>query len=154
MTSELAGIFSNIYWDSYWETTVFGLLHTMSTDSCRKAGNAQRKDRPKRLLGEKYILIVCSFAPLFLIFLWNLLIHPFSRQKNKQNMPNFVRALSLLITFAPLVSSTCPANADETITWSGPCTAEAILSNTGCDLATVDGYTKEKLQNACDAASL
>jgi hypothetical protein len=67
-------------------------------------------------------------------------------------MTKIVNVLALLITLAPLIRSQCPA-VKETISWSGPCTYEAIFNATKCDLANIV-VDLEALQEACDAAAL
>jgi len=50
-----------------------------------------------------------------------------------------------------MASAECPA-AGGTISWSGPCTYETILTETDCEMNDI--ITVEELQEACDAAAL
>ena len=56
------------------------------------------------------------------------------------------------IALLPMASAQCPA-AGGTITWSGPCTYETILTETSCELNDIIDFVEE-LQEACDAAAL
>lgn len=57
-----------------------------------------------------------------------------------------------LFSLVPLTQGQCPASNGQ-ISWSGPCTHQSILSNTGCDVNDIVQFVEE-LQEACDAAAL
>ena len=63
-----------------------------------------------------------------------------------------MKLVLFLIALLPMAGAQCPA-AGGTITWSGPCTFETILTETDCDLSDILGFVEE-LQEACDAAAL
>jgi hypothetical protein len=66
--------------------------------------------------------------------------------------PSSVPSLSKPPSVQPVTIDRCPA-VNGTITWSGPCTYETILFETGCELNDIIGSVEE-LQEACDAAAL
>jgi hypothetical protein len=58
----------------------------------------------------------------------------------------------IVFSFLPWIQGQCP-NANEKISWTGPCTQQSILSSTGCDMNNILN-SMEELQEACDAAAL
>jgi len=75
--------------------------------------------------------------------------HNISYLKTTKNIKLVLSIVALL----PMASAQCPA-CNDAITWSGPCTYETTLTETGCELNDMIIGFVEELKEACDATAL